>query len=73
MVVRSSLPAAYPALLAGPGLTFRGEPVRPGKAPLALYRFTLFGLTHVRSTVAVLASDGLEKCIPCLVNFPPEM
>ncbi len=38
-------PAAYSASLAGPGLTFRGEPVRPGKAPLALYLFQPYPCT----------------------------
>ncbi len=28
------------------------------------WRFTLFGLTHVRSTEAVLAYDGLVKHLP---------
>jgi len=61
---RPLLALRSPASLAGPGLTIRGEPVRPGTAPLALF---LLGLTPPGgSTWASLPWTVPQSLLGCL-------
>ncbi len=49
-------------MLESPGFVLHGEPVRAGE----------MSTEHFSPSTSPLASDGLEKCIPCLVNLTVE-